>query len=155
MSVNRARPHLYVLPEDGANRQIANGFRENTDSIGQMQVLREARGWNKVLEEFRDVHIAEMDRHPARFMVLLIDFDGQPDRWTYAKGYIPERLGERVFILGVWTEPEDMKGSLETIGTTLAKDCRDGTSIMWDHELLQHNEPEFARLREHVRPFLF
>jgi hypothetical protein len=26
MAVNRYKPHIYVVPEDDANRQIANGF---------------------------------------------------------------------------------------------------------------------------------
>jgi hypothetical protein len=100
-----------------------------------------------------------MDRYPNRFMVLLIDFDGHEDRLAYAKKVIPERLTERVFILGVLTEPEDLKraglGSYETIGQDLAKECREETDAIWAHELLRHNSGEIDRLRGRVRPFLF
>jgi hypothetical protein len=100
-----------------------------------------------------------MDRYPNRFMVLLIDFDGHEDRLPYAKKAIPERLTDRVFILGAFTEPEDLKraglGSYETIGMALAKDCREDTGTTWAHELLHHNGSELGRLRDRVRPFLF
>lgn len=59
-------------------------------------------------------------------MILLIDFDGDPERLTCAQSYIPENLKKRVFIVGVWTEPEDLKaalGSYENIGLSIAKDC--------------------------------
>jgi len=64
-------------------------------------------------------------------------------------------LTDRVFILGVWTKPEDLEGKLEGIGAALAKDCREGASKMWDDPLLKHNEAEVDRLCERVRPVLF
>ncbi len=41
MSVNRHLPHVFVLPEDGANRQLAKGFHLEVDWTRQrqMQVL--------------------------------------------------------------------------------------------------------------------
>ena len=63
-----------------------------------------------------------------------------------------------MFILSVLTEPEELKGSLgsyETIGTAMAKDCREGTDTTWGHALLRHNAGELVRLRERVRPILF
>jgi len=45
--VNRYRPHIYILPEDDANRQLANGFVFNTDS-SQVHTLTEAGGWTHV-----------------------------------------------------------------------------------------------------------
>jgi len=72
---------------------------------------------------------------------------------------IPERLRERVFILGAWTEPEDLKkaglGLYEEIGSAMAQDCREETDKIWGHALLKHNAAELARLREQVRPILF
>ncbi len=38
MSANKHRAHLYLLPEDDANRQIANGFWKEVASIRQMYV---------------------------------------------------------------------------------------------------------------------
>jgi hypothetical protein len=63
-------------------------------------------------------------------MVLLIDFDGQASRVDDAKRTIPERLSDRVFILGAWTTPERLKsvglGTYETIGSALARDLPRG-----------------------------
>jgi hypothetical protein len=161
MSVNRDLPHVFVLPEDDANRQLANGFWLQVDSTHQrkMRVLRVAGGWNEVLNLFESEHAKEMNRFPCRFMVLLIDFDNDGDRLRNAKARIPPDLMERVFILGAWSEPEDLKraklGALEIIGMKLAEDCREGTDATWGHDLLRHNAGEIDRLRQHVRPILF
>jgi len=160
MSVNRQRPHVLVLPEDKANRQLANGFWLQIDPSRQrqLQILGVAGGWNEVLTLFRSVHVVEMDRCPTRFMVLLIDFDGHEERLQRAQDSIPNHLTERVFVLGTLTEPEALKpdlGSYEEIGSKLAADCREEADVAWDHPLLQHNAGEIARLREEVRPILF
>src|SRR5216684_4359109 len=72
---------------------------------------------------------------------------------------IPERLSDRVFILGALTEPENLKsaglGSYKTIGKAISKDCREETDTLWGHDLLRPNASEISRLREHVRPILF
>lgn len=126
-----------------------------------MQVLPHANGWNEVLKLFNEVHAVEMERYPDQYLVLLIDFDGRNERLEYARReYIPEHLGDRVFVLGVLTEPEDLKTAfghspLETIGLALAHDCRDETVATWNHQLLEHNASELERLRLHVRPILF
>jgi hypothetical protein len=159
MSVNKYQPHVFVLPEDDANRQLANGFLgDRSLLIRRIQVLPEVGGWTQVLERFESDHVVEMDHYPHRLMVLLIDCDGREDRLDDAKARIPERLSDRVFILGTLTKPEGLKadlGSYETIGLRMAKDCREGTDTIWGHELLQHNVGELDRLREHVRPILF
>ncbi len=160
MSVNKHQPHVLVLPEDRANLQLANGFHLQvpSDRRRQMQVLRVARGWNEVLNLFKSEHELEMRRCRYRLMVLLIDFDGDKERLTIAKGKIPADLTDRVFILGAWTEPEALKeslGSYEKIGRDLAKDCREETDATWSHKLLRHNTSEVDRLRPHVRQILF
>lgn len=160
MSVNRELPHVFVLPEDDANVRIANGFHLQVDwnRQRQMQLLKVAGGWNEVLNLFESVHVMEMDRWRHRFMVLLIDFDGQEDRLQNAKARIPARLADRVFILGVLTNPEALKsalGSYEEIGSDMATDCREGTDTVWGQYLLRHNAAEIGRLREFVRPILF
>jgi len=91
-------------------------------------------------------------------MVLLIDFDGREDRLNTVRAAIPDRLKDRVFVLGAWSEPEELRlnlGSYETIGLAMARDCRDNTEVIWAHRLLCHNAGELGRLREHVRPILF
>jgi hypothetical protein len=150
-----------VLPEDRANRQIANGFllEVNPDRTRRIQVLPEAGGWVEVLDKFESEHVAEMDRFQDRLMVLVLDLDGHVDRLTTARNRIPDRLRHRVFIIGVRTQPEELKESLgssyETIGAALADDCRDDQSDTWGHALLSHNADEVQRLSETVRPLLF
>jgi hypothetical protein len=160
LSVNKAKPHIFVLPEDDANRQLANGFHLNVawNKDRQMQVLKPAGGWAELLKSFLAEHVVEMQRCPTRFMVLIIDLDGKLRRLEKAKAGIPKDIADRVFILGVLTEPEDLRaqlGTYETIGRAMADDCRDETSTTWDHELLQHNATELDRLRDHIRPLLF
>jgi hypothetical protein len=160
MAVNRYLPHVFVVPEDDANRQLANGFLLDPYLVPRkIQVLEEAGGWTKVLDRFRSDHVSGMDAYPGRFMVLLIDFDSQEGRLAEVQAVIPERLRDRVFVLGVWTEPEDLKPtfgpSYEAIGQDMAKDCREGTGATWERDLLRHNAGEIDRLRLQVRPILF
>lgn len=161
MSVNDYRPHILVLPEDDTNRQMANGFLLDVGNLRyrQMQVLEEAGGWSAVLDRFKSTHIREMDRNLNRLMILLIDFDRDGNRLGKVKKVIPDHLIDRVFVLGVWSEPEALKSdtgkSYETIGSTMAKECREGTNTTWQHDLLKHNVDEVARLREHVLSILF
>ncbi|ALB41469.1 MULTISPECIES: hypothetical protein [Nostocales] len=166
MSVDKYNPHLIILPEDDHNRQIANGFKEDLSvNFGVIQTLRIAGGWKKVLEEFKNNHISSMRQFPQRNMLLLIDFDAQEDRFSYAKDYIPEDLRDRVFILGVKTEPRDLKEdvlknfnhikSLQNIGEELAKECAENRNGLWGHDLLIHNKPELERMILSVKPFLF
>lgn len=159
MSVNRYQPHVLVLPEDDANRQLANGFiLDQSLSTRKIQVLEPAGGWNEVLDRFKSDHVNAMDRYDKRFTVLLIDFDGQAGRLNNAQAIIPDRLKDRVFILGTWSEPEALRqdlGSYEAIGLAMAKDCREETDTIWGHKLLLHNASELNRLRECVRPILF
>ncbi len=91
-------------------------------------------------------------------MVLLIDFDGKHDRLEQAKSVIPDNLKDRVFVLGVWTEPEALRvklGAYEKIGLALAEDCLEGTATTWGHELLQDNASELERLPQQLQPILF
>ncbi|MTJ49312.1 hypothetical protein [Dolichospermum sp. UHCC 0259] len=61
MSPNEYRPHLIVLGEDDAHRQIVNGFcldlNVNPDVI---QLLENARGWGHIMDEFKDVYIQKL-----------------------------------------------------------------------------------------------
>jgi hypothetical protein len=157
---NDYMPHVSVLPEDDANRQLIVGFLLDPYlSFYRVNVLRVAGGWGKVLQRFQSTHIAEMRKNQNRFMILLIDFDKREGRFAKAKAVIPKDLEDRVFILGVWSEPEDLRkdglGTYETIGQALAKDCREGTAMTWGHRLLCHNADELDRLRQQVCAILF
>lgn len=150
-----------VLLEDRANAQIANGFVQEVSPIRsrRIQILPEAGGWHEVLDKFEDQHVPEMDLFEQRLMVLVMDLDDRLDRLTDARNQIPERLKNRVFIIGVRSEPERLRQilgtSYESIGAALARDCRDDTSTTWGHELLVHNADEVHRLGQRVRPLLF
>lgn len=152
MSVNCYKPHILVLPEDDANRQLANGFLlEMPDQWRrQVQILPVARGWAKVIDEFRSQHVDGMFKYPSRTMVLAIDFDGQSGRLCEVRSRIPQELADRVFVLGVWTRPEDLKrlglGSYEEIGQQMCRGCRSDFGSIWSHELLKHNGDEILRL---------
>lgn len=162
MSCNRRKPHILVLPEDDATRQIATGF-ELDQSINRraIQVLTPVGGWKKVLNEFKDVHVPEMRQYPDRMIVLLIDFDGvYENRMSYVQSEIDQTgFADRVFVLGTLSEPEDLRKAMqlnfEKIGQSLAKDCLDNTRSAWGHDQLKHNITELNRMVTHVKPFLF
>jgi hypothetical protein len=92
-------------------------------------------------------------------MILLLDFDGDPDRAEKIRNIIPDDLKDRVFLLGARTEPEALKqaglGSYEDIGRKLAAECRSGQQIIWKTDLLQQNADELDRLRETACKFMF
>ena len=160
MSVNKYRPHVMVLPEDDANRELANGFLlHESVALRAIQVLVEAGGWSKVRSLFEEEHIAEMKKNTLRHMVLLVDFDGDSSRLDEMRKAIPASLVERVFVIGVWLEPEELKrkklGSFESIGRQLASECHENTRVIWNHELLRHNEQELGRMTAALRPILF
>lgn len=156
--VNRERPHVYVLPEDKANGDMANGFMLQV-STRQIQVFNPAGGWLKVIDDFESGYVAHLHSHADCVMVLLIDFDGHhEDRLRDVKARVPLELADRVFVLGTLTRPEELKpslGSYETIGKALAVDCHNNTDATWCYELLRHNADEIARMRPHVCPILF
>lgn len=55
MRNNKHKPHILVLPEDDANRQIAIGFTQDPYLNGwAIQVLKPAGGWKKVLDKFQE-----------------------------------------------------------------------------------------------------
>jgi len=159
MRVNREKHHLLVLPEDDATRSIAIGFMKCVINQRAMQILPITDGWKKALDEFTNYQVAKMRDFPKRFMILLIDFDTREDRMPYIVKRIPENLRERVFILGVWSEPEQLKKNLgqsfEKIGESLAQACINDDDELWQHELLKHNLKEIERMKPSVKPLLF
>jgi hypothetical protein len=159
MSLNRERPHVHFLAEDDANRQLVNGFLLHPDvNIRQLKKPEVADGWRKALE------ICETDRfqlrhYPYRHLILAIDFDGKTDRREKVLNLVPDDLRRRIFVLGVLSEPEDLKQqrglSFEDLGLALAEGCRDGSSTLWQDSLLAHNTIEIERMRASVLPILF
>ncbi len=171
MSANKFKNHLIIIPEDDADRQIATGFQDapvlGDAQAGQIRIAPEAGGWKKVPATFLKGYISGMRKYPKRSVLLLIDFDVKDiggdfeARLNEVKKDIPKELLDRVFVLGILNEPEDLikadssPNSFEAIGKALAQDCFDGTDHTWGHELLKHNEKELARMEKTVKPFLF
>jgi hypothetical protein len=165
MSVNKYTQHLVVLPEDNANRNLANGFtnHHSIQNFNQIQILLPAGGWLAALEKAEKAHFTEMKKLKYRHLLILIDFDNEPDRADRFRQTIPHELAGRVFVMGVLSEPEPLKAdlgrSLEAIGADLCQQCADAPSpdagSLWRHNLLKHNLPELARLRQIFAPILF
>ncbi len=161
MSVNKDRPHVYVLPEDDANRQMANGFLlDPSIKLRNIEVLRPARGWPRVLDSFLNDHVPALRNNPLRHLVLLIDFDGRVDERTkHFVGQFPADVQDRVFLLGTSSEPEPLRkrcgDSLENVGKALAAECYRNETSLWNHPLLAHNEAERTRLNAKVKSLLF
>ena len=160
MSVNKYLPHILVLPEDRANEQLVNGFLLDPSlDANSIQVLRPVGGWSRVIEKFEQTHIAEMNRYPLRHMILLVDFDQVHDRLAKVQDSIPDYLKDRVFVLGVWSQPENLRALLqkkyEEIGITLAEECQSESLTTWNHDLLKHNSGELIRMNAIIKPILF
>jgi len=161
--VNKYRPHVYILPEDDANRQLAVGFQLFPSlDLRQVQVLSPAGGWQVVVHKFLDSHLADLQKNKNQHMVLLLDFDESEERRASIQEQIPAEVEEQVFLIGVWSEPEELKAetgkSFEEMGTELAKECYNLWNYpdnLWNHPLLQHNRAERQRMQETVSPILF
>lgn len=159
--MNKFIPHIFVIPEDEADREIADGFvnNERVDDR-RIQVMPVARGWPNVLTTFEDEYIPRLRRYPLGHVVMLVDFDDQGgDRMARFQQVIPDDLRERVFVVGSSMNPEALKDALklsaEEIGWQLAEDCALGGAGLWRHEQLQHNAGERERLATAVQAFLF
>lgn len=161
MSCNKYQPCVIVLPEDDANRQMALGFELHRKlKFRTLQILPVAGGWLKTVEKFKNDELPKIRSYPERRLVLLIDFDGKAEeRLHYVKSQIPEDVKNRVFVLGVLSEPEALKTSTgksyEYIGGLLADECAEHRPDFWRHDLLAHNANELQRLIDQVNPFLF
>lgn len=156
---NKYEPHLLVIPEDEANRQILTGFNTHLDvNSRRIKVEPVAGGWVKALEKFKGDHISEMGKYENRHILILMDFDGQPERLEKAKAYIPENLRERVFVLGCLSEPERIRSATgmtkERFGEALAEACVNGRGEIWSNELLAHNGAELERMKRSICPHL-
>ena len=161
MSANLYKPHLQVLLEDDANRQIALGFiNHHAINSRQMPLDRVCGGWREALKRFREEEVPLLRKYPERRVLIVIDFDGQRDRFEEALSHIPEDrdVRERVYVLGCLDEPERLAVAhgcgKERIGELLAEDCAHDRQDFWNHPMLAHNAGERRRLWATVRQFL-
>jgi hypothetical protein len=159
--MNKYMDHVYVIPEDDANRQIAVGFVDHPGVKDlRIQIMPVAGGWGNVLKAFKDEYIHRLKANSKAHVVMLIDFDDSfTQRREAFENEIPAEIKSRVFVVGSRSTPETLRNVLnknfEKIGESLADDCDVGTSEYWGHEQLNHNEPDRQRLDQIVRPFLF
>ena len=151
---NKYKPHLFILPEDDANREFANGFLL-ADRVLQrnIQILKPAGGWLKAVNSINECGLSQ---YLERRLLLLIDFDGDAaNRLTQIKAGLNQNIADRVYVVGTASEPEQLrKGigkSLEEIGLEAAKQCAEEKDDFWKHELLRNNAAELSRLSQHVR----
>ncbi len=147
-----------MLPEDGADRQLADGFLlSNHVKANRVQVLPPAGGWPSVLAQFISEHVPGLRQYAKRMIVLLIDFDNDLTRRQIFEAEIPTDLKERVFIIGCLDEPESMGlgNKFEAFGTDLAESCANNERGAWSHLHLLHNAMELERMSSNVRPILF
>ncbi len=118
MSLSKFKPGVFVLPEDDANRQLANGFlKDSRVNSRHVQVLVDFDG-----------------RGSERLEEVLASVD--------------EGVRDRVFVLGTRDEPEKMKrlGSYEQIGERLAAACRDDAQTLWKDEQLARRRSVHGRI---------
>ncbi|MHB1558778.1 MAG: hypothetical protein ACYC61_15095 [Isosphaeraceae bacterium] len=133
--MNKFIPHIFVIPEDEADREIADGFVNNQRvDDRRIQVMPVARGWPNVLTTFQDEYIPRLRKYPLGHVVMLVDFDDRGnDRMARFRQVIPDDLGGRVFVVGSSMNPEALKDALklsaEKIGWQLAEDCAQGVPV--------------------------
>lgn len=156
--MNKYTNHLLIVPEDDANRELANGFLLVLPHGVPAQVQRSAGGWSSARDELNNL-VASMRTYPLRRVLVLVDFDEEAMRHGEVLRDLPDDVRERVFVLGVWSNPERLQKALghrdrEKIGRELAGECLSAQHSLWTNDLLRHNAAELLRLREHVLPFL-
>jgi len=159
--MNRYADHIYVIPEDDRDRQLADGFiLHDQVKTPRIQVMPPAGGWREVLKEFTTEYVQRLRKYGKGHVVLLIDFDGDYDnRRMVFDLEIPTDLKDRVFVIGPSLTPEDPKRAMgknfEQIGKDLAEDCFVGTETTWNHPHLVHNDPDRRKLADFIKKFLF
>ncbi len=95
--MNKYHPHVLVLLEDDAYRQIANGFRLQIEKFGNLsQIMSLAKGWAKVRDKFSEQYEADMLKYSNRYMIMLVDADGRYDRRERIQTKISAVLIDRV-----------------------------------------------------------
>jgi len=83
VSCNNFADHLHVLPEDDANRQLANGFSQHVSvRLRSMQVLPVTRGCFKAWDRLIDDHVKHLRTYPHRRLLVLVDFDGDATKYN-------------------------------------------------------------------------
>ena len=161
MSINKYQPHVWLIPEDDANRQIAVGFRAHgAVDVRRVGISDPAGGWGHVCDVFETEFVPYLRAYQNGHVVMLIDFDEQGEaRRSACAQRIPDDLMTRVFLIGSMATPEQLRAELsmsyERIGETLARDCSLADLGRWCHPHLSHNLDELRRMVPILRPIIF
>ena len=166
MGANIYQPHLLILSEDDAYRDLANGFvGHSAIAIKKIQVDQPAGGWLKLLNAFTQNHVRDMETYTHRHVLMLLDLDGNSNRYRDdILPKIPANIYNRFFVLSCKDEAENLKsdmgrGKWEQMGEQLAESCHNDAygrlNSPWLLPQLDHNRIELARLGSTVRPFIF
>lgn len=152
-------PEILIKPEDDPNRQLAIGFLQHfAVDDRRLKVLPVAGGWLKAVDWLRETGKDRLKRRPNRQIVVMIDGDGDADRFAKATEDVPETLRDRVFVIGCRREPEQLKrevgGSYEQIGTRLANGCHDKEYKLWRQALPSTAAETLERLQSTLRPLI-
>lgn len=159
MSVNKYLPHLLVVPEDDADRELVVGFVDHFAVNDRfVEIHHPAGGWLSVMEVFEKEVAPYLWRYRQSHAVLILDFD-EKDRRESIEKRIPAELKPRVFLLGLADEPEAVQRelgiSLVQIGHNLAEDCRKATFEIWGNPHFAENRREVERMISSIKPIIF
>lgn len=160
IAVNEYRPHVYVIPEDDADRQFAAGFELDFRLVPRaMQIMPVAGGWEKVIAKILADYVPKVRSNPYTHIVGIIDCDNRPDRIAELLSRIPADVRDRIFLLGTRDDPQAFRNavrlSFEKIGIRLADECFQQEFSLWRHDQLIHIGIEIDRAEATLRPILF
>ncbi len=112
--VNRYRPHVWLIPEDDADRELAVGFLNHEAVADRVVGVRApAGGWHEVLDVFESEYLPQLRRHLGAHVVMLIDFDGDESRRAHFEARIADDVRPRVFVIGSKDDPETLSARWE------------------------------------------
>ncbi len=169
--MNYHATHLLILPEDEDDHRLAKGFVDHLKiNYMKIRMLDWANGWRKAqakITEPGSTEIRHLERYSCAHLLVVLDFDTDSNRLAEIRTRIPATIAERVYVLGVWDEPQTLKRqfaykhSFEKIGAALFEDCLEPANVpstngnlTWQHPSLQHNQAELQRFKANVCPFL-
>ena len=160
MSVNKYKPHLFVVPEDKADKNFAVGFELDPRlATGSFQIMSLAGGWLKAIEIIRDEHVLKLQKNKYSHVLGIIDCDGDDERIANELAKFPDDLVDRIFLLGAIQTPEVFRKNVgdksERIGERMADECFNETFDLWNHEDLIHLSDEIQRAKHVIRPIVF
>lgn len=157
--VNKFKPHLFIVPEDDADRQIAVGFQMHLEANGRMQIVDVAGGWLKVVNVIKDEYVPLLNNNPNTHVLGIIDCDKDADRIAEQLKTFPAGIRNRIFLLGVNENPQEFKRSTKMhfaqIGEKLADECYKDELDLWNHEMLSYSSIEALRAKNALRELVF